>query len=73
MEDKILRAKQEWESRGYAWWWLGGWREANPKFVSISQAALDIGLRSALSCSAVKRGKVEAGRQAFLMAVASPS
>uniref|UniRef100_A0A674H8H5 Rho GTPase-activating protein 39 n=1 Tax=Taeniopygia guttata TaxID=59729 RepID=A0A674H8H5_TAEGU len=30
-------------------------------------------LRSALGCSAVKRMKVEAGRQAFLMAVASPS
>lgn len=51
---------------------LGRWRE-NLKFVSVSQAALGIGLRSALGCSAVKRMKVEAGRPAFLMAVASPS
>lgn len=41
----------------------------NPKFVSVSQAAFGIGLRSALGCSAVKRKKVEAGRQAFLVAV----
>lgn len=37
---------------------------------SVFQAALGIGLRSALGCNAVNRRKVEAGTQAFLMAVA---
>lgn len=49
------------------------WRETDLKFLSVSQVTLGIGLRSALGYSAVKRMKVEAGRQAFLMAVASPS
>lgn len=52
---------------------LGRWREANPKFISVSQAGLGIGLRSGLGCNAVKRRKVEAGRQVSLMGVASPS
>lgn len=70
MEDKPLRANRSGRAGALLGGGLGRWREAYPKFISVLQAALGIGLRSALGCNAVNRRKVEAGTQAFLMAVA---